>query len=230
MINKKRGAQLGQRRALKHKCNEEYFNNVKNEKQAYLLGFLVADGNVCLTQGYKISLTSIDFEIIKNFKKELNATHPIRKRKDGSWEIILSSKKLVDGLKQYNCCERKSLTATWPKKLKPKLYQHYIRGLFDGDGGIGFDKRKNAFWCFVGSKNIVNNVSKTLFSRININMSVRKHGKIWRIDAHGNHKVLTITNYLYKKATIYLSRKYRLANKIVLVYNKKRRTLSKIRS
>ena len=213
---------MGKRRALKHGCDDGFFDTIRTQKQAYLLGLLMADGNVMISheQGYRVSFSSVDKELVELVKGLLKATHPIRPRKDGGWEIVLSSPRLTAGLIKNGCGERKSLTIAWPRMLAPMLNRHFVRGVFDGDGGVGFDKKGNARWSIVGSREFVHTLADVIGKDVGFTVRPRPHGAIWRVGANGNHRAKRMASYIYRGARYWLSRKRLVFDSIVTKYVK----------
>ena len=211
---------IGQRRALKHFCEEGFFDNISTQKQAYLLGLLVADGNILVSrsQGYRVSFTSVDMELVVLVKKLLKATHPIRSRKDGGFEIVLSSKRLIDGLKKYGCGERKSLTANWPNLINTEMYRHFIRGLFDGDGGVWVNNQGSTRASIVGSLEMMSALSNMIAKEVGFKMNVKPHGSIWRVAFCGNHRAKRFSKFIYQGAEYFLKRKKKVFDETVTRY------------
>ncbi len=204
---------VGKRNALKHSCDERFFHKIDTEVKAYLLGLLISDGWICKSKGYRVGFSSVDLQLVSFFKKYLKATNPIPFYNNKGWQILISSKRMVDDLERYGCIERKSLTSQWPE-IPNRLHHHFARGLFDGDGGIWFDKRGNARFTICGSKDVTKKLA-LLF-----NTKILSHGKIWRICISGNHKVLRAKRYLYKNAKVYLDRKRDIFDLIRTKYRK----------
>ena len=181
---------IGQRRALKHFCEEGFFDNISTQKQAYLLGLLVADGNILVSrsQGYS------------------------------GFEIVLSSKRLIDGLKKYGCGERKSLTANWPNLINTEMYRHFIRGLFDGDGGVWVNNQGSTRASIVGSLEMMSALSNMIAKEVGFKMNVKPHGSIWRVAFCGNHRAKRFSKFIYQGAEYFLKRKKKVFDETVTRY------------
>ena len=130
--------------------NENFFETVSSEEQAYVLGLFYSDGYVYSNGKNKRAVfTQIEDrkELVYLVKKLLCAEHPVRKtivRNKYRYEIHFCSKKLVSDLCLLNCTQNKSLTLQFPNFISDELMPHFIRGLFDGDGCIWNGKRKKA--------------------------------------------------------------------------------------
>lgn len=128
----------------KYKVNTEYFSE-QNSKMAYLLGFIMADGNVSKSSNrVQICLAELDSDFLEIFYKEIGGS-PVAhftikegKQKICRWECI--SAKIKQDLIKYNLIPHKTGFAKIPSKLEKKYYPDFIRGYFDGDGSIWIEK------------------------------------------------------------------------------------------
>jgi intein-encoded DNA endonuclease-like protein len=211
-------AKIGLRNALKHSCDEHFFSEIDSQEKAYLLGLFIADGNIHIGTGFTFFFSSVDLELVEYFKKCMQATNPIRKRKDGGYEFVINSKIILEDLSKYGVVPRKSLVSTLPD-IQYGLYRHFIRGLFDGDGCIRIDKLGNGRFDICGSYKILHSISILLEADLGLKINITKHGNIFRLAVAGNRKVLKIKSYLYDNSTLFLNRKKCIFNRIKLRYN-----------
>ena len=134
----------------KHFINENYFEKIETEKQAYILGFIYADGCVQTfpsTSGLSITQLMQDADILYQIKEELNSTYPLsesiqKENRKQKLTFYAYSRKLCSDLENLGAVQRKSLNLKFPFFLKKELIRHFIRGYFDGDGCIWNGKRK----------------------------------------------------------------------------------------
>lgn len=129
---------------VKGSVDDNYFNVIDDEKKAYFLGLLFADGNI--TSGKKnqirIALKEQDGYLLRELKSEIKSDCAVARRvfpKNPNWEsqisVQFSSKQMKEDLVRYGCTPRKSKTLLFPEL--PQYYMwHFIRGYFDGDGCI----------------------------------------------------------------------------------------------
>lgn len=121
----------------KYKINDNYFDII-NSDNAYLLGFLAADGCIEKDGSIKIGLSSIDKQFLEAIKLELQSNYPIRdyQTKDGFniSEFIFRSQKIKDQLQQYGIVNKKTYSFLFPYNLPQKYWIDFIRGYWDGDG------------------------------------------------------------------------------------------------
>lgn len=128
----------------KYAVNDEYFSN-QNSKMAYLLGFLMADGNVSSTNNrIQICLSEEDADYLTLFYNEIGGspvahyTQNNGKQKICRWQCL--SSKIKKDLISYDVIPNKTGFAKIPSKLKKEFYPDFIRGYFDGDGSVWVEK------------------------------------------------------------------------------------------
>jgi intein-encoded DNA endonuclease-like protein len=128
----------------KYIVHDEYFSN-QNSRMAYLLGFLMADGNVSSTSNkVQICLSEQDAEFLTIFYNEIGGspvahyTQNNGKQKICRWQCL--SSQIKKDLISYDVIPRKTGFAKIPGKLNKEFYPDFIRGYFDGDGCIWIEK------------------------------------------------------------------------------------------
>lgn len=207
------------------------FETIDTEQKAYWLGYLFADG--CLynkehtVKGKKyfqahISLTSIDKEIIDNFKKFMGCStiskpkivkKGLSLKKSIYYIANFSSLDLYNDLINKGMLEQKTYNLRPPKNIPDRLKRHFIRGYFDGDGSVYISKRgKNITITsqFIGSKDFcqwIRNELEFLPNNKGIYKEKRtKHDDLYylRINKKNSKKFY---QYIYKGATEYMNRK-----------------------
>ena len=115
---------------------------------AYILGYIYADGTLINTpynRGQYLQITSTDKDSVKRIKEWMDSEHILTTNKS-SWKhgktqyiFKVGSHKIYTDLLKLGLYPNKSLTIKFPKIPKKYLW-HFIRGYFDGDGCIYFEK------------------------------------------------------------------------------------------
>ena len=160
------------------KINKNFFKKWSSD-MAYVLGFIYADGNIIYTKRntWFWSLQITDEEILREIKKVLNSEHIISKKKKynnqkQSYRLQVGSKDMCEDLMRLGLTERKSKTILLPK-IPKKYFPDFLRGYFDGDGGVwvGLKNKKQSKKLFTintsftsGSKNFLISLSNVLSS------------------------------------------------------------------
>ena len=199
-----------------------FFNEIKTEKQAYWLGFFLADGYIDNKGHIAIELSIDDYEHVKKFKEDLKITS----------KVCIYDKNSTFG-KQTNCrCGfvnyyvlydlwykwkinlNKSDTAIIPELINEELYKHLIRGYFDGNGSItiGINKTTGEFVnkgvSFCGTKEILDFIVN--LSGFEWSWSKRKDNNTnnFQIATGKRREGYDFLNWMYKDCSICLDRKY----------------------
>lgn len=199
----------------KFNINKTIFENIDTEEKAYWLGFLLADGYVSNDTKNEISLTLCekDKEHVIKF-----ATFMGRGEKDvkfrprtSSYRFSFNDKKIKLDLFKHGVYNNKSLNCKLNEKImqNENLKWHYLRGLFDGDGHIGFYGVNRD--CFLFSLNstfeALDYLSNDLFNYIGIIKSPKKtKSKCFDLRYYGKNSSY-ILDKLYNNSNIFLKRK-----------------------
>lgn len=210
----------------KYEVNENYFDVIDTEQKAYFLGFLYADGyNNTKTNCVRICLHEKDIDVLEKLNRLIHKDKPISKysnRSNGTNYPILDmfSKKISQSLVKLGCDKNKTFNIKFPteEQVPKHLYNHFIRGYFDGDGCITsyVHKRKitpdNTF-SIVGTESFLTSVIYIIKCELNIqvNKLYTRHPErnhcIRSFFISGNTNCKKIREWLYKDSTIYLNRK-----------------------
>lgn len=133
------------KRPIANGVNHEFFQTW-SEHMSYILGFIIADGNVGKYKPYlNIELSSKDEEILNYIKSHIQPPANIYRyqrilKKTGnpftSSKIMIYSRQILKDLEKFNVVPNK--TGNHPLDYNiPKQYQRdFVRGFFDGDGSI----------------------------------------------------------------------------------------------
>jgi hypothetical protein len=206
----------------KYTHNENFFSCIDDEKKAYWLGFIYADGFIESkrengNQKLGITLNVIDKDHIEIFKEHIQATNPIKVYRGSGYnsngyfaKILLTSEKTVNDLKELGVLENKTSKLIFPEetKVSKSLLRHFVRGYFDGDGTLyySYDKYNNRNYqiSFIGTKNMMQGINKFF----NKDLVILQQRSAWRINFGGNLQVKSFLDKLYNNSSVYLKRKY----------------------
>lgn len=119
--------------------NEDFFSSWSPE-MAYVLGLIVTDG--CISRSGAVSLCINDKDLLEKVKKTMGAAHVIKYygRQEGLYSFKFSRQKMCEDLARLGVFPNKSLKIQFPDIPKAFLID-FIRGVFDGDGSVFFEKR-----------------------------------------------------------------------------------------
>jgi len=223
-----RGRSASRKKRKSHGLDVEYFKNIDSKEKAYWLGVIVSDGTI-QKDGYKTSLASKDKDLIEKFKIAIKSEHTISKIEQFDkrtkktykrYMIQISSKEFTTNIINLGVTNRKSYVCEFPN-IEEKYYLSFLRGLFDGDGSLGFETENSIRMSFTATKEIINHIQIFLEKKHKIkphpiyvtseNMNVNR--------THYFSDTKKILDLLYADSTeeSRLNRKYNIYEK----YNKK---------
>lgn len=199
----------------KYTLDETYFDTI-GENQAYMLGFLYADGyHNTKRNTVVLSLAEKDKEILEVFSTELKTDKPLQfvKYKNRRWadqyRLNVCSKKLSERLVDLGLTQRKTFTISYPQWLSSELHRHFIRGYFDGDGWL-----RETGLSIVGTENFCLTVSQIFSNTLGVGVSIEvphperdETTNIRTLRVSGRIQCRKVANWLYADATLYLRRK-----------------------
>lgn len=186
--------------------NTNYFKNIDSEKKAYFLGLLITDGSVYKSKYslcMNLTLKEDDEYLIYSLRNELGSMNKISKNR-GCSSLTIYSKELCEDLISHNVVFRKSLIMTMPK-LEDKYISHFLRGVFDGNGSF-----TNNCCVFYGTYEFIKAIKEILINKLNVSnnkITIREKGSC-SISFGSLTDRLSIYNFLYKNASIYMKRKH----------------------
>ena len=216
------------RHNAKYDVDYNYFKNIDNEHKAYWLGFMLADGFVNEKE-ISFCLQKKDKYMIELFLKDLKSNHPIKYNKDNNPFVTITCKQICDDLINKGFHNRKSWYIDFNKVISfvpTYLFNHFIRGMFDGDGCIKYYKydylnKPQYHFGYTGLENVCEYL-KGLF-KIERPL-VHEGSKTFTLVTRNPTKINEIFDYLYKNSTIYMDRKYETFKAIKMMtfndYNK----------
>jgi hypothetical protein len=194
----------------KYTVDESYFERIDSPDKAYILGFLLGDGNIDkdffrLT----VHIHERDREVLEYIKEQLKSNSPIAQNSQNRKEMIvlrMSSYKLIKDLALWGMVPKKAHILKIPE-IREDLYSHLIRGLFDADGSVsqGFNKVR----CNIrGNGDALWAVSEVVTRQAGVCQVVHKYDGSSIYELQGRTKVSKFAQWLYKDAPFFLSRKY----------------------
>ncbi len=174
----------------------------------YFLGWAESDGNVMFKKGiYSYTLTSKDKEIIDLFKNYIPDSKIYFKEKEEIYYLRVNHKNFVKKLISLGITPNKA------NSIKMKNYSfnnHFVRGVFDGDGSVRNINLSKKYEAKItsGSIEFVKQLREFLEEN-NIKTSVYKNGKCYNITTTNKKSTFEFYKFLYKDCdNLFLKRKY----------------------
>ena len=215
--------------AEKHwvKCNNNkinkriisnYFETIDTEEKAYWLGFLLTDGSVDNKNRIRVQLQERDLEILEKFHSALQLDSKIiYDKREGKhcYSVEFADAKMCLDLAKYGIVPRKTyVTKHLPlNQIPQELQKHFIRGVYDGDGGLTYSADLSTDITF-GFTSYSETMVQDFQAFIDNMIGKKEHNKniytsCWYSNWRGYNQVVNILDNLYEDATIYLDRKYK---------------------
>lgn len=220
-VENKKG-KLGLKGERKYTFNIDFFKPPLTEFSAYWLGFISADGYISSPKELAIQLKDTDYEHLKKFNKCLNGNIPVTffekkprvicgKLTGTSYlaQIRVFSKELVLDLNNLGVYPKKSFTLGFPNLESDFLTWCFVRGYFDGDGSIYYDKNRKQLKAKITSASpAFKNGFSEFLKRFGIKTFMGKEKNIdCGITGKESHKIFF--SNLYDDAEMFLDRKYK---------------------
>jgi intein/homing endonuclease len=227
VFNSEYGKQLHHNKVRKYSLNEQYFDNIDCEEKAYFWGILYADGNNSIKKTeIKLNLQEDDHEILIKLNNLLQPTKPIlykptnRINCKSQYALIINSKIISYRLNELGIVPNKTFKVEYPTWLNNDLNRHFIRGYFDGDGCVTFNKiNKQLCISFTGTENMMLGIQRILMDQLDFyktklsNRYPERNNNIRSLMYFGNGNSRKFYNYLYNNSKIYMARKKNKFNK-----------------
>lgn len=197
--------------------DHNWLDNIDSEEKAYFLGLLAADGWI-FGNSLCIGLQQKDQNLLDNLQQRIVPFIPLAHYKAGKMNVdnnvrlVITSKKWRERCEELLIGQRKSLTMPdMVKNIPQNVRHHFVRGYFDGDGTVGvyLNKRLNKKFSrvqFLGTKEFLTGIHKSIGLPVGT-IHLNPKEKIHRLSYSGKQRLFEIRDYLYKDATIFLSRK-----------------------
>jgi hypothetical protein len=192
-----------------------YFSQIDTVNKAWLLGFLAADGSITRNRNaIKLSLSSVDLEILEKIKKELKIERNIMTSiSSNGFEISSlewSSLQHKQDLARYGIVNNKTyLPMKLPEFKDDDLKLAFILGFFDGDGSISTHNGYLRFRICSHRPEILESFAEFFFNAYDITYSLNQ-------DSRGLYELSISTTYclkifqdMYNLNSLRLNRKYK---------------------
>ena len=226
----------------KYKMNNNFFKVIDTEQKAYVLGFFYADGYNNQNDGAKIeiNLAAIDEEILHKISACLECNVPLLRieayKKDGYTRqdkicIRFRNRVMSDDLAALGAHQAKSLDCVFPNlnQVPEHLLNHFIRGYFDGDGWVTYNKKRNDINIgFCGSHSFIETLNEILNNKFHSTVRTYKQDKISRVAYAGSNITKNIHEWMYEDATIFLERKMNSYTEYLKIFKSKKKFYPKI--
>ena len=205
----------------RYKVDSNFFDFMNTENKFYWLGFIFADGHMrTQSNSLEIGLSIKDQNHLNKFLNDLNSDYPIRTKRCkiglkvyDSCNISICDKALYNSLIKLGCTNNKTYNLTFPSITDKSMLAHFIRGFFDGDGGIAVAKdtdRITRLTVTAYSEQILEefaNLIRIILPDFQYSIRRKKGTNSVSLYVEKIEYVLKLLDIMYQNCTIYLDRK-----------------------
>lgn len=211
----------------KHILNEHKFDKIDTEEKAYWLGFIMADGYIENESRLSFILQKKpdELNLLLRLQSFLETDNYINERTiydkrdfvSESYIFRVTSKVLCKRLKQLKVVTQKTGKECIPRGVPKRLYRHFIRGFFDGDGSLGKSVNRNYLRMKIGScsllilEQIRDYVQEKTGYRISIYEDKKYKKMFYLLESNSKYAVAEFCKLIYRRSKIYLERKFNQA-------------------
>jgi len=196
--------------------NERFFD-VWSADMAYVLGLLFTDG--CVSKAGTVALSINDLDLLEAIRSVMGSTHKIEpsKHQKNLFIFHFAREKMTQKLEDIGLIPNKSLVVKFPE-VPFEYIPDFLRGVFDGDGSVFFDKRNPKLQLvstFTGGSqcfmiDLEKNLNRLGLPQRKIYKQQTKNGYCYKI-VYGHKDSIALFSVLYgnMKNGLYLERKYK---------------------
>ena len=199
-----------------------YAFDVIDEEAAYWWGFLYADGNVGREKTITVALSVKDQIQIERFRNFLQSDAPIDRAtitiSSGKYERLrfsVTERHLAKRLINLGVIPKRHNFEYAIKNLPQGMERHWLRGLFDGDGSINYQKNGQPTITLCGGVSLLSWIREILakYASRNPDHRITKHIKanLYYLTYAGRRQVAAISHFMYDGAHTYMERKHDIA-------------------
>ncbi len=145
-----------------HPMNDAFFQTW-SPQMAWILGLFFTDGYLIKN---RLRLSLIDKGALENVAHAIDFTGDITKRKNGPnyiYDLIINRESIANDLRRLGVHQAKSFTIKFPD-IPSQYLSHFIRGCWDGDGGVTTSTNNVMAYYTCGSRPFVQRIVEILFN------------------------------------------------------------------
>lgn len=212
-----------------HALNDKYFDSIDTQEKAYWLGFIWADGSISQTSKrssgpnrLRITQKWTERGHLETFRDTIGSDYELVRiphaGNHDTAQLDINCRPLCAALQKLGYGP-KTVRIHVPD-LKPKLIPHFMRGYFDGDGGLSLYTQKvkkwtvlKQEWSITGNAILMAEMKSILTRDAGVTPDVKlkpyKRSPGTKSLRYGKKADIGLLyEYLYDNATVYLSAKH----------------------
>lgn len=216
--------------------DEDFFDPVETEEQAWVLGLITADGCISeLDTQDQVILVLTDKDAVQQVKEYMGSEHKIAKKapssreyggfegKKSRYRLAFANQKIVDDLARYRVGFRKSYQEVpADEMLDESLRRHYWRGYFEGDGGVGTPSSCPSL-SVRGSNDILESLERAIEGELGASIyGVNDSGEHSQLFINKKKNVEGVLDWLYHPSEAFIFRQRCRAEKAIGLIRRRR--------
>jgi hypothetical protein len=188
-----------------------------DEFTAYFLGYFLGDGNIPKGKYGQIGICSTDRDVVDKINKLLsNSTIPIRTTSYSKihpywkdrYDLLFTSYLWKDFFLSHGLVPNKSHVELNLRYPPFEVFHHFVRGLFDSDGGLNVTESSQFQIRLYGSSKYIGEISNMI--PVSNHLYKDKNPLLSVVVVGTRTGVLEFVHWMYKDATIYMDRKFNI--------------------
>lgn len=206
--------------AGKKNINSNYFSQL-NRENSYWIGLILADGNIS-SDLKKFELTLKDKEHICRFIECIKSNHILQCKKVNNnyyYRISFMDRNIVNDLHNIGILSNKSNIDFHLPQIPDNMFNDFLRGLIDGDGGYYVYNNRNCLKISIqisigfNCKTFAYELLEKINSFYNANAKIYKAKTCYSIRICRKKDVFNILKLLFNDTDLYIQRKYQKIEK-----------------
>ena len=199
------GVDISSRRRTDGYIVDENFFRRWTSEMAYILGFILTDGNISRNS---IAIAQKDADILEDIRDVMGATYPIKKRSNNGdsylYTLTINRKSMVEDLENLGISENKSLTVEMPN-VPEEYMPDFIRGVIDGDGWV---QDRGYVMNITTASEVFAEQLRIIFENRELNTRIVIQGNAYRVWVSGKYDVIKLAEWIYgNEPKLFLERK-----------------------
>lgn len=208
---------------LQYWTNHSWLDSIDSPEKAIFLGLFFADGcNSSNDNTISICLHAKDEQYLEGFRKMITETPMKLERHKLPKEyrtLVACSKRLSERLSELGAVPKKSLVLKWPTSIPKEMERFFIRGYFEGDGGISVKNTKSGIRhevSFAGTKDFIESLNKALLETLGFEGKIYPNGNIHQLFIFKKEYMKRFLSWIYQDyENIAMQRKLKIAKLIL---------------
>lgn len=219
------GIETPNRTSRKHSVDHGFFKDLERPSAAHIAGYISADGCLSGEAGQRVNDISFrvqraDRAILEYINREMASTYPVRDVMSTPSATVptiheqsilkITSTELCSDLMALGIAPRKSKDLRPPPNLTATATRHFLRGSFEGDGGITRAEHPDAHVTWAGTQPFLEWVRAELSTNCGTSapqIDESSEGGCYTLRYGGAVAVSNILRYLYTDAPFVLPTK-----------------------